>query len=70
MQLRRYFAAVKIANPDPLTRPTPADESAVACHPLPQEGEGIFVTGGAARGEITRAYTLAPLGERVARSAG
>jgi hypothetical protein len=27
---------------DPLTRPAPADESAVAVHPLPQVGEGHY----------------------------
>jgi hypothetical protein len=31
---------------DPLTRPAPAGESAVAVHPLPQGGEGIFTTRG------------------------
>jgi hypothetical protein len=34
------------ANPDPLTRPAPADESAVAGHPLPPGGEGIFMIRG------------------------
>jgi hypothetical protein len=29
-------------NGDPLTRPTTADENAVADHPLPQGGEGRF----------------------------
>jgi hypothetical protein len=28
---------------DPLTRPTPADESAGAVHPLPQAGEGYLL---------------------------
>jgi hypothetical protein len=30
---------------DPLTRPAPADEGAVAGHPLPQGGEGPGVRG-------------------------
>jgi hypothetical protein len=34
------------ANPGPLTRPEPADESAVAGHPPPQGGEGISATSG------------------------
>ena len=29
---------------DPLTRPAPADENAVAVHPLPQGGEGWVFT--------------------------
>ena len=37
---------MKLANQDPLTRPAPAGEGAVAGHPLPQGGEGIFTTGG------------------------
>jgi hypothetical protein len=45
-ELARSFAAMRIASLDPLTRPTPADESAVAGHPLPQGGEGIFMTNG------------------------
>ena len=37
---------MKIPNRDPLTRPALAGESAVASHPLRQEGEGIFMTSG------------------------
>ena len=37
---------MKIAYPDPLTRLVPAGECAVASHPLPQGGEGIFMTSG------------------------
>ena len=37
---------MKMANPDPLTRPATAGGSAVSGHPLPQGGEGIFVTRG------------------------
>jgi hypothetical protein len=29
---------------DPITRPAPADEDAVAGHPLPQRGEGRVIT--------------------------
>jgi len=32
-----------VAGMDPLTRPATADETAVAGHPLPQRGEGIFI---------------------------
>jgi hypothetical protein len=35
---------MKMAIPDPLTRPAPAGENAVAGHPLPQGGEGFFMT--------------------------
>ena len=48
--LRGFFAAMKMANPDPLTRPAAAGESAVAGHPLPQGGEGIFMTRGEPKG--------------------
>jgi hypothetical protein len=36
----------EVADPgrDPLTRPAPADEDAVARHPLPQRGEGWAFT--------------------------
>ena len=40
--MRRFFAAMKTVDQDPLTRPAPAGESAVAAHPLPQGGEGRF----------------------------
>ena len=40
----RFLAAVKMVNLDPLTRPAPAGECAVAGHPLPQGGEGILMT--------------------------
>ena len=44
---------------DPLTRPAPADENAVAGHPLPQGGEGwliIFMVSGC-RGRYDRLPT-------------
>jgi hypothetical protein len=42
----RRFAALKMVGAEfgiPLTRPAPADENAVAGHPLPQGGEGVYL---------------------------
>ncbi len=46
---------------DPLTRPAPARENAVACHPLPQGVEGQAVTLPSANSHQPSAFCLLPL---------
>jgi hypothetical protein len=58
-------------NGDPLTRPTTADESAVAGHPLPQGGEGSFYifihSGGSKDHEVFAQDDRSPISSRLQR---